>query len=65
LMGKIGAIFSVVSIGMKKNELILRFNIYDFNDVTHDMITQSLNIEPDFVRIKGQKKIREILKVPL
>jgi len=64
-MGKIGAIFSVVSIGMKKNELILRFNIYDFNDVTHDMITQSLNIEPDFVRIKGQKKIREILKVPL
>jgi hypothetical protein len=55
-LDKIGAIIFAEIIGMKKNELILRFGIYGFNDVAHDMITQSLNIEPDYVRIKGQKK---------
>jgi hypothetical protein len=41
---------------MKKNEVILSFGIFDFNDITHDEITQALGIQPGFVRIKGQKK---------
>lgn len=41
---------------MKKNEIILRFSIYGFNDISHDEITESVGISPSFVRVKGQKK---------
>lgn len=41
---------------MKKNEIALSFVISDFNDVTHNDITSLLGIQPNFVRIKGQKK---------
>ena len=41
---------------MKKNEVILSFSIYDFDDITHDEITKLLDIEPVYVHIKGQKR---------
>jgi hypothetical protein len=41
---------------MKKNEIDLSLVISDFNDITHDEITQLLGIEPTFIRIKGEKK---------
>jgi hypothetical protein len=41
---------------MKKNEIDLSLIISDFNDITHDEITQLLAIEPTFIRIKGEKK---------
>ena len=41
---------------MKKNEVILGFSIIDFNDITHNEISQTLGVEASFVRVKGQKK---------
>ena len=41
---------------MKKNEIILRFCIWDFDDVTPDDITLLLGIAPSKVYIKGEKK---------
>jgi len=40
---------------MKKNEIILDFCIWDFNDITPDDITRTLGIQPVKVYIKGQK----------
>ena len=39
-----------------KNEVILRFCIWDFNDITHDEISQTLKINPFKIYIKGQKR---------
>lgn len=39
-----------------QNEIILRFCIWGFDDLTHDEITQSLKILPSKIYIKGQKK---------
>ncbi|MFI5160010.1 MAG: DUF4279 domain-containing protein [Sphingobacteriales bacterium] len=41
---------------MKKNEIHLGFCISNFNDITHNEITQMLGIQPSHVRIKGEKK---------
>lgn len=39
-----------------KNEIILDFCIWEFEDITHDDITRMLGIQPIKVYIKGQKK---------
>jgi hypothetical protein len=41
---------------MKKNRLILTFIIYDFDDLSHDEISQMVGIQPTFARSKGEKK---------
>ena len=41
---------------MKKNQIILRFSIHNFDDISHDEITHLLDIKPSHLRIKGQKK---------
>ena len=38
------------------NELILRFCIWDFDDISHDEITRLIGVEPCKIYIKGQKK---------
>lgn len=39
-----------------KNEVYLDFIITDFEDISHDEITQRLGINPTKVYVKGQKK---------
>jgi hypothetical protein len=39
-----------------KNEVYLDFIIADFEDITHEDITQTLNINPAWVHVKGQKR---------
>jgi Domain of unknown function (DUF4279) len=39
-----------------KNEIVLRFCIWDYNDITHQEITNTLGIEPYKIYVKGQKK---------
>lgn len=39
-----------------KNEIILRFCIWDFNDISHQEITNILGIEPYKIYIKGGKR---------
>jgi len=41
---------------MKKNEIILSFGIFDFNDISHDEISEFLGIQPEKIRVKGEKK---------
>jgi hypothetical protein len=40
---------------MKKNEVILRLGIWDFEDVSHDEITSLIGISPVMVHIKGER----------
>lgn len=39
-----------------KNEIIVSFGIFDFNDVSHTDITNSLGIIPVKIYVKGEKK---------
>lgn len=39
-----------------QNEIVLSFGIFDFNDITHDNITELLGIVPDKVYVKGEKR---------
>ena len=39
-----------------KNEVHLDFTIVDFEDITHDEITQKLGINPKTIYVKGTKK---------
>jgi hypothetical protein len=39
-----------------KNEIVVSFGIFDFNDITHAEITQSLGINPVKFYVKGEKK---------
>jgi hypothetical protein len=39
-----------------KNEIILRFCIWDFDDISCDEMTQLIGIKPSKIYIKGQKK---------
>jgi len=39
-----------------KNEVILSFCIWDFNDITHKEINYLLGIDPYKIYVKGQKK---------
>jgi hypothetical protein len=41
---------------MNKNEVDLGFGIFDFDDISHDDITQQMGIEPCYQRIKGEKR---------
>jgi hypothetical protein len=50
---------------MKKNEIILSFGIYDFEDITHDDITKLLSIEPSHIRIKGYPKNPKNIEGPV
>ena len=50
---------------MKKNEINLRFSIFEFDDITHDDITKLLGYQPKFVRIKGEKKNPRNINSPL
>lgn len=40
---------------MKKNEIILDFGIWGFNDISHNEITIMLGIEPVKLHIIGEK----------
>jgi hypothetical protein len=50
---------------MRKNEIYLSFGIFDFEDITHDEITNLLGIEPSHVRIKGYPKNPKNIDGPL
>lgn len=39
-----------------KNEVILSFGIWGFNDISHNEITKSLDLKPSKVYIKGERK---------
>jgi hypothetical protein len=39
-----------------KNKLDLTFIIYDFNDMSHEQISEMLGIQPTYVRLKGEKR---------
>lgn len=39
-----------------KNEIIVRFGIWDFDDITHDKLSELLGIKPNKVYIKGERK---------
>lgn len=41
---------------MKKNEIYVSFRIWEFEDVTHEYITQLVQIEPTSIVVKGDKK---------
>ena len=42
-----------------KNEVYLDFTIADFEDISHDEITQKLGITPKMIYVKGTKKYPE------
>ncbi|WP_133785230.1 DUF4279 domain-containing protein [Pedobacter nutrimenti] len=49
-----------------KNEIIVRFGIYDFNDITHSEITEILGgIHPDKIYVKGEKRNPKNIDSPL
>lgn len=50
---------------MKKNEVDLRFGIFDFEDISHADITNSLGIAPFYMRIKGELRNPRNLDSPL
>lgn len=39
-----------------KNEIILRFSIWGFDDITHDEISELIGIKPSKVYVKGERK---------
>ena len=39
-----------------RNKIVLSFGIWDFNDITHDELTELLGIAPSKVYIKGERK---------
>lgn len=39
-----------------KNEIKVSFCIWDFDDLTHDQISNTLGIMPDKIYVKGQKR---------
>jgi hypothetical protein len=39
----------------KKNEIIVRFGIWNFDDISHEMITESLGVMPMKIYVKGEK----------
>lgn len=39
-----------------QNEVVVSFGIFDFNDISHDDISQKLKIQPDKIYIKGEKR---------
>ncbi|RFS18995.1 DUF4279 domain-containing protein [Chitinophaga silvatica] len=39
-----------------KNEIVLRFGIWRFNDITHDEISRILGVTPSFVLIRGEPR---------
>src|SRR5947207_2552824 len=39
-----------------KNDVVLRFCIWGFNDITHDEITNAMEVSPTKIYIIGQKK---------
>lgn len=39
---------------MKKNEIVLRFCVWDFNDITHAELTERFGINPSSVHVKGE-----------
>jgi hypothetical protein len=39
-----------------RNEIIVRFCIWDFEDVTHDQLTQIIGVTPDKIYVKGEKR---------
>ncbi|MBS1948773.1 MAG: DUF4279 domain-containing protein [Bacteroidetes bacterium] len=39
-----------------KNEVVLNFIIADFEGITHDEITKTLDVNPTWVHVKGQKR---------
>lgn len=39
-----------------QNEVVVSFGIFDFNDISHNDISQLLEIQPDKVYIKGEKR---------
>ena len=39
-----------------KNEIYLRFGIFEFDDITPNQITDIVGIKPFIVQVKGQKK---------
>ena len=41
---------------MNSNEVVLRFCIWGFDDITHDEISKALGVNPTKVYIKGQRK---------
>ena len=41
---------------MEKNKVVLDFCIFDFEDITHDSITDLLNIQPVKIHVKGAKR---------
>lgn len=47
------------------NEIVLRFGIFDFEDVSHDDITSMLDLLPTKVLIKGQRRNPKNTNSPL
>lgn len=39
-----------------QNEIVLRFGIWGFTDITHDDITISMGINPSKIYVKGERK---------
>lgn len=39
-----------------KNEIVLSFCIWDFNDISHDEITKVIGVKPSKIYVKGQKR---------
>ncbi|PTS93109.1 hypothetical protein DBR11_25910 [Pedobacter sp. HMWF019] len=49
-----------------KNEIIVRFGIHDFHDITHSEITEILGgIQPDKIYVKGEKRNPNNIDSPL
>ena len=42
------------------NEIILRLGIWDFNDISHKEISNSLSVEPTKEYFKGQKRSKNV-----
>ena len=39
-----------------QNEIVLRFGIWGFTDITHDDITRSMGVNPSKIYVKGERK---------
>lgn len=41
---------------MDKNKVDLRLIVCDFEDISHSEITKLLNVEPTYIRVKGERR---------
>ncbi|HEY9044682.1 MAG TPA: DUF4279 domain-containing protein [Ohtaekwangia sp.] len=48
---------------MRKNEIIVRFCIWDFDDISHETITEHIGVSPIRIYVKGERMNEKLPQV--